>query len=284
MTIQYFQMSFSGYFQFSLSQGIALGLVFGAIFGSFEGIIVSSRNKAFKGMLFGSLAGIAAGAIGVIVGQSFLFRTGDLIFTSFLNIKNIALIAANGIAWVLIGIFVSMIEGLRSRSLRKVIVGLSGGIAGGLIGGMTLQALLYLYPEQNLALLGGLVIFGFSLSYFYSAFENRFSLGAIKLLNGPLKNKEYNLVKNKMSIGSLNTCDIVLTGYRNVAPLHAWITIKKGRVLFTPVKNAPQNKGLTIVNGATIVKVNDEIKEESSLRREDVFSVGNAKFMYGVFS
>lgn len=284
LTIQYFQMSFPGFFQFSLAQGMAFGLVFGAIFGSFEGIIVSSRNKAFTGMLFGAIAGTAAGAIGVTVGQSFLFYSGDIILSSMGNIKNIALIAANGVAWVLIGIFVSMIEGFRSRSIRKTIVGLFGGIVGGLIGGMTLQMHLYFFPGQPYALLGGLVIFGFSLSYFYSTFENRFSLGAIKLLNGPLKNREYNLVKNKISIGSLNSCDIVLTGYHNVAPLHAWITIKKGRVLFTPATNATQNKGLTLVNGATVVMVNDEKKEESTLRREDVFSVGSAKFMYGVFS
>ena len=48
-----FQPVFPGYLSFSLTQGIMLGLVFGAIFGSFEGIVVSSRTKAIKGLLFG---------------------------------------------------------------------------------------------------------------------------------------------------------------------------------------------------------------------------------------
>jgi len=272
LIIQYFQMSFPGYFLFSLTQGLVFGCIFGAIFGSFEGIVVSSRPKAVRGLLFGSLAGLIAGAIGVISGQSFLFYFADIIYSKFPNISGIGLIFANGVGWVIIGVFVAMIEGFRARSIRKICVGLAGGIVGGLIGGATLQTLLFFYPGNRLALLAGLVLFGFSLSFFYSFFENRFSLGSIKLLNGPLKNKEYHLIKPKMSVGSGDTCDIVLAGYRDIDILHAYVTIKKGRV------------SIVCSGGKNTVKVNDETKKEASLRREDVFSIGNAKFMYGIFS
>lgn len=272
LTVQYFQGAFHGYFAFSLAQGIVLGLIFGAIFGSFEGLVVSSRPKAFKGLLFGAIAGTIAGAFGVIFGQSFLFQAAEKIFTSTDSPPGFAIALANGIGWALIGACIAMIEGLRSRSLRKVIVGLGGGIIGGLIGGITLQAFLYFFPGNSIALLAGLVLFGFSLSFFYTLFENRFSLGSVKLLNGPLKNKEYHLSKSKMSIGTKDSCDIVLSGYRDVAPVHAYILLKKGRVVFNAA-----DRGNT-------VRVNDEKKDESPLRREDVFAVGNAKFMYGIFS
>lgn len=272
LIIQYFQMSFSGYFMFSLFQGLVFGCIFGAIFGSFEGIVVSSRPKAVKGLLFGSLAGLVAGAFGVIAGQAFLFYFADIIYSRFPNTSGIGIIFANGVGWVIIGVFVAMIEGFRARSIRKIFVGLAGGIVGGLIGGATLQTLLFLYPSNRIALLAGLVLFGFSLSFFYSLFENRFSLGSIKLLNGPLKNKEYHLIKQRMSIGSGDACDIVLAGYRDIDTLHAFITVKKGRVNI-------------VCSGSTnTVKVNDETKKEASLRREDVFAIGNAKFMYGIFS
>ena len=272
LLVQYYQTAFPGYLMFSLVQGMLFGLVFGAIFGSFEGIVVSSKPKAFRGLLFGAIAGLASGALGVITGQSFLFYSADIIFSSYRNISGIALIFANGISWVLIGVFISMIEGFRSRSLRKIAVGLAGGCIGGLLGGITLQTLVYLFPQNPSALLAGLVLFGISLSFFYSLFENRFSLGSVKLLNGPLKNKEYSLVKTRMSVGTKHTCDIVLEGYRDVLPLHAYITIKKGRV------------GISVPEDANPLKINDEIKKEGTLRREDVFAVGNAKFIYGIFS
>lgn len=272
LTLQYFQNSFHSYMLFSLAQGIIFGLVFGAIFGSFEGIVVSSRPKALHGLLFGALAGIAAGVIGVISGQSFLFYAADVISKTNPGVTGFSLIVANGIGWMLIGTFIAMIEGMRARSFRKLLVGLAGGIIGGIVGGITLQAFIYALPGNRLGLLAGLLLFALSLSFFYSFFENRFSFGSIKVLNGPLKNKEYHLVKTKMSVGSGNACDIVLNGYKGVEQLHALITVKKGRV------------SINAASKAHPISVNDARIEVTVLRREDVFAVGNAKFMFGHFS
>lgn len=272
LTIQYFQPVFPGYLSFSLTQGIMLGLVFGAIFGSFEGIVVSSRTKAIKGLLFGAVAGVLSGAIGVFAGQAFLFGVADSLQRTEQSLTGIPLILANSMGWVIIGLCISLIEGFRSRSLRKLLVGLAGGIVGGSLGGMLLQLSVIRYPGNRIALLVGLVVFGFFLSFFYSFFENRFSYGSIKLLNGPLRGKEYHLLKSRIRIGTRDTCDIVLPGYRNVTPLHASIQIKKGRVVLRPAgKSCP-------------VTVNDSPTQEVPLRREDVFAIGSAKFMYGIFS
>ena len=272
LTVQYFQPAFSGFRSFSLAQGIILGLFFGAIFGSFEGIVVSSRKKAFKGILFGAIAGIASGALGVCAGQAFLFRAANYLQQREKTLNGVSLIIATGMGWVLIGVFISMIEGLRARSLRKLFAGLAGGVVGGILGGMMLQITVDRYPNNKIALLTGLIFFGVFLSFFYSFFENRFSYGSVKLLNGPLRNKEYHLVKSRMKIGSRDTCDIVLAGYKNVAPLHAYLEIKKGRVV------------LHAAGKSCSVLVNDTLEEESALRREDVFTIGSAKFMYGIFS
>lgn len=272
LIIQGFQGAFPGFLSFSIVQGIILGLVFGAIFGSFEGIVVSSRPKAFRGLLFGAIAGIASGALGVIAGQSFLFRSADAFQASQKTLSGIPLILASGAGWMLIGVFIAMIEGFRSRSIRKILVGLAGGVIGGIIGGSTLQLILARFPGNRFALLAGLAFFGIALSFFYSFFENRFSLGTVKVLNGPLKNKEYHLSRPRMSVGSKDTCDIVLSGYRDVAPVHAFITVKKGQVV------------LSAAGPKSPITVNDEAKAETALRREDVFATGNAKFIYGFFS
>lgn len=272
LTVQYFQSAFPSYLAFSLVQGMLFGLVFGSIFGSFEGIVVSSRPKAVKGLVFGAAAGTVAGAVGVIAAQAYLFRVADIFQSSQQTLAGAHLVLANGIGWVIIGVCVAMIEGFRSLSPRKILVGLVGGIVGGGIGGMTLQAVILRYPGKTWSLLAALAFFGFSLSFFYSFFENRFSYGSVKLLNGPLKNKEYHLVKSRMSVGSRHTCDIVLAGYRDIEPIHAFISVKRGRV------------SLIAATPAHPVMLNDDKREEAALRREDVFAVGGAKFMYGIFS
>lgn len=272
LLIQSAQASFPGYLSFSIAQGLVLGCVFGAIFGSIEGIVVSSRSKAAKGLLFGAIAGLASGTCGVIAGQSFVFSAGQGLSESTDALSKVALYAINGAGWTIIAVFVAAIEGFRARSPRKIAVGLLGGAIGGVIGGTTLQFFLSSQPGNQYALLVGLCLFGLSLSICYALFEKGFSFGSIKLLNGPLRGKEYLITKSRMTVGKSHSCDIVLDGYREVADSHAMITVKKGRIFLSPTSKA------------AAVRVNDERTEESALRREDVFSIGSAKFMYGFFS
>lgn len=271
LTVQYFQQSFPNYLAFSLAQGVTLGLVFGAFFGSFEGVVVSSRPKAFKGLLFGALFGTAAGAAGVMAGQGFLFAAGATLWRTASARNGVGLAVASGVAWTIVGLMLALTEGLRARSARKVLVGLAGGTLGGLAGGAALSAISYFYPGEPLALLAGLAAFGLSLSVFYSLFENRFSSGALMLLNGPLKGKEYSVLSRKMRIGAGSDCDIVLKGYPEVEPLHATVRVSRGKVI------VEQEKA-----GARLL-VNDEPPAGRELKPEDVLAVGKAKFIYGYF-
>lgn len=271
LSIQSAQTAFPNYLVFLMVQGMLLGLIFGSIFGSFEGIVVSSRIKALKGIALGAVAGLAAGALGILIGQYFLFSAAESVIKGWTTGKKAGLVIVSGASWAITGVFVSMIEGLRASSPRKLFAGLAGGITGGLTGGILLELLRQNNPDNPVALLAGLMLFGLALSAFYTFFENSFSWGSIKVLNGPLKDKEYLLVKSRMSIGSDPKCDIVLSDYANVRPVHAYISIKKGKITLT---RADSDAKLT---------VNDVAEAEKILRREDVFSVGNAKFIYGIF-
>lgn len=271
LTVQRLQVFFPSYLLFSVAQGVCLGLVFGALFGSFEGIVVSSRAKAFRGLAFGALFGAASGALGVLAGQGLLFLAGAILFRTASARLGPGLAAANGAAWVIIGTLLAMTEGLRARSPRKLLVGLIGGFLGGLAGGAALSAIQLLKPRSPFALLAGLAIFGFSLSLFYSILENRFQAGALKLLNGPLKGKEYPVVSRKTSMGSDAACDVVLKGYPEVQDVHALVSLEKGKVYVRPAK------------GGVRILVNDEPASDAALRPEDVIAVGKAKFLYGYF-
>lgn len=272
LTVQRWQSLFPSYLVFSLAQGVCLGLIFGALFGSFEGIVVSSRAKAFRGLAFGALFGAFSGAVGVLGGQLFLFLAGAALFRTNSARLGAGLAAANALAWVIIGTFLATIEGLRARSTRKLMVGILGGFLGGLSGGLALSALQILSPEGKFSLLAGLCLFGFLLSLFYSILENRFQAGALKLLNGPLKGKEYPVVSRKTILGADSACDIVLSGYPEVQGVHAVVSLEKGKISIRPVKP-----------GARLL-VNDGPATEAALRPEDVIAVGKAKFLYGYFS
>lgn len=271
LSLQYLQQSFPGYLAFSLAQGVALGAVFGAFFGSFEGVIVSSRPKAFRGLLFGAAFGALSGAVGVMAGQLFLFAAGSALWRSESARNGVGLAVAGGVAWTIVGLCLALTEGVRSRSARKLAVGLAGGILGGILGGTALAGVSYFLPGKPLALLAGLSAFGLSLSLSWSLFENRFSAGALMLLNGPLKGKEYYVLSRKMTLGAGSGCDVVLKGYPEVAELHASIRLVKGKAIVEPEKA-----------GARLL-VNDEPPGGKALRPDDVLAVGKAKFIYGYF-
>lgn len=271
LALQYYQERFPSYLVFSLGQGVLLGLIFGALFGSFEGVVVSSRSKAFTGLLFGALFGAVAGAIGVMAGQLFLFAAGSTLWRTASARNGVGLAVASGIAWTIIGMFLALTEGLRARSARKLLVGLAGGVLGGLAGGAALAGLSFAFPGKPLSLLAGLAIFGLSLSVCWSLFENQFSSGALMLLNGPLKGKEYSVLSRTMKIGTAPDCDIVLKGYPEVEALHATVHLSRGKVMLQQEKA-----------GARLL-VNDEPPAGRSLKPEDVVAIGKAKFIYGYF-
>ncbi len=271
LVLQYIQQSFPSYLLFSLAQGITLGTVFGAFFGSFEGVVVSSRPKAFKGLLFGAAFGALAGAVGVMAGQLFLFAAGSTLWRTASARNGVGMAVASGVAWTIVGLFLALTEGLRARSARKLLVGLAGGAIGGLAGGAALSGISFFFPGEALSLLAGLAVFGLCLSLFYSLFENRFSSGSLMLLNGALKGKEYYVLSRKMKIGSGSSCDIVLKGYPEVEEFHATIRVSGHKVLVEQEKASAK------------LLLNDAPPAGRALKPEDVLAVGKAKFIYGYF-
>jgi len=271
LAIQSHKTLWPDFFVYTLLQGLVFGLIYGFIFGSYEGIAVSSSRRALTGALFGALAGLVSGAIGMLAAQALLFFLADRLVQRWADQTSLAFALSRGAAWVIIGIFLSLIEGVRSASPRRLLSGLAGGITGGLIGGILLQAVLSLYPDQSLALLAGLMLFGAILAFFYSFFENRFSAGTLRVLNGRLKGREYHLIKNRLVLGAAESSDILLSGYQGVSPRHACIRIEKGRLI------------LEAVPGSTVVLNDRPIHEPTTLRREDVIAVGKARLMYGIF-
>ncbi len=251
--------SFGSYLIFNIVMGACFGLAIGAVLGSAEGIVHGNRQKILSGLLYGTLTGIAGGIVGVFLGQSLLLRFDRAMGDAPLIIS--ALIQA--LCWMIMGMFVSLGEGLRSRSGLKLTYGLLGGLTGGLLGGFLLEILT--------SRLAGLVILGAAITFFYALMEKNFSRGVLRVLNGPLKGKKLALNQRKLTLGQGQGNDFALIGYDGVEEkCHAVISVRSDGAVLEPFSHRYD------------VYVNDEKTQKAVLKYEDVIRIGEARFLYEV--
>jgi hypothetical protein len=263
-----FQAVFPSYLVFSIFLGMIFGLIMGGFFGTGDGIIISGKSKIISGAFFGVLIGIAGGMIGFIIGQAALFIIGDMLVHSAKSFNTIGFPVSRAIGWAFLGVFIGMVDGIRSRSLDKIKVGIIGGIIGGFLGGLALEYSRLIIPETIFARLIGLMVFGLFIGFSYGFVENRLSFGVLRLLNGKYKGTEFLINQKTMKIGSSEKNSIILLGYDKISDTHAELTVKGDNVFIK--KASPK----------TIISVNDNKVDQHELIMDDVVEIGNAKFLY----
>jgi hypothetical protein len=258
-----YQTLFPGYFLFSLSQGAVFGMVLGAFLGSGEGLTSRNSGKIIRGSATGLLVGLCGGMIGFTAGQGLLFALLQRGGGSF------ALPLARGISWTLLGLTAGMVEGIRAKSLKKCGFGALGGILGGIAGGAAIELLGSRFPGLIFVRLAALLIFGFFVALFYALLERGFSVGVLRVLNGPLRGKEYSISQNRIHLGSDAKNDITATGYRKIMPRHGTFRLK-GKDLF--IKPAAED--------ARILVNEEALKGEQLLKYGDVLELGDVKLLF----
>jgi len=272
------QASFPSCLVYSISIGIVAGASLGAFFGSAEGLLGGSYPKALLGALDGIVVGTVGGVIGSFVAQALLFLSGESLMQGAPQRSLILFVLARAVGWAIVGCAIGTSEGVRAKSLKKALFGALGGLGGGFAGGLLFVSLGSVSPNAYaraspnfyggrllaLATMGGLI------SFLYSLLEKRFAAGSFKVLNGPLKGKEFLMNQRRISIGSTDRLDIVLKGYQGIAPLHARIKAEGGG------KVAIEKKEGRIL-------VNDQETDRATLELDDVIKIGSAKFLYGYF-
>jgi hypothetical protein len=251
--------SFGSYLLFNIVMGSCFGLAIGAVLGSAEGIVHGNKKKIISGLILGALTGIAGGVVGVFLGQSLLLKM------TAIKGEMAPLLAAliQALCWMIMGMFVSMGEGFRSRSGHKLLYGVLGGMAGGLLGGFVLEVLT--------SRLLGLIILGGSITFFYALMEKNFSRGVLRVLNGPMKGKKLALNQRALTVGQGDKNDLALIGYRDVEEkCHAVIHVKSDQTVIEPFSHRYE------------VFVNDTKIQKTILKYEDVIRIGDARFLYEV--
>ncbi len=252
--------------------GVAVGVVLGAAFGSAEGLFARDRRRMVSGALVGAAIGAVGGVVGSLAGQGFLLQTGERLMQSLRSQRGFARVVlpvSHAVAWAVLGLFVGACEGARSRSPRKIVVGLLGGALGGLVGGALLEESRLLVPVPAVSRLIGLVILGAAIAFFYGLIERGLAAGVLRVLNGRLKGKEFLINQRRTRIGSSARADIALAGYEGLAERHAEVRLRKGEAVLAAVERGQP------------VLVNDRpVEEEHVLKYEDVVKVGSAKLFF----
>ncbi|MCP4129982.1 MAG: FHA domain-containing protein [bacterium] len=262
------QRFFPTYLIFSIFLGIIFGVCIGGFFGTTDGILMSNKSNILRGMREGLLIGALGGMVGFLIAQASLFLIGEYFIHSAAGFNTIGLPISRALGWACLGVFIGMIDGIRSRSTDKIRVGIIGGISGGLLGGLSLEYLRLVFPAIVLARLIGLLIFGLSIGFLYGFVESRLSFGVLTLLNGKWKGKNFLIAQRNMRVGSSEKNDIVLDGYKNVAPEHARVFVKNNEVFIKPKDST--NK----------VMANDMRTKDHSFKFDDVIAIGSAKMLY----
>ncbi|MFA6506679.1 MAG: FHA domain-containing protein, partial [Treponemataceae bacterium] len=124
-----------------------------------------------------------------------------------------------------------------------------------------------LFPRSSAVRAAGLIVFGSLLGLSFASVERRLSFGVLRVLNGALKGREYLLNRRSTRIGEDPHCDVPVSGYRLVSPVHALV--------------ARRGRDLVIESVAGPLTVNDDKIEAGavSLKYDDVIACGGIRLM-----
>lgn len=256
----------AGYLVHAIAQGTLIGMIFGYATGCAEGIAINEpRKAAFAGVLGAVMGAVVGGA--VIVGVSAaLIAAANSLGADRASAIGLVLPASRILAWGLLGAAIAAVEGIRTRSGRRIAAGGLGGLVGGLLGGAGLEALIRLVENPVLGRAVGFVILGSGIGFFLGEFERRFSYAKLRVLTGPLRNREYVLSRRRSVIGSGLGAQVYLRGYRGTEGRHARIVESGGDML--------------IVTTEKDVRVNEEpVQAECYLKYQDVIDIASVRLL-----
>lgn len=254
-----FQRAFPSYLISILVQGLLIGAVIGAFLGCAEGLLTKNSKKTTSGAIIGGSIGGLGGIFGFFLAQNLILYVGNL------RVIDESLLKTFG--WIILGIFIGIGEGIRSGSLKKILIGLGGGIIGGIIGGLFIEKSAELAPHFVYYRLFGLIIFAGMIALAYSLLESGVTYGVIRVLNGKFKGKQFPLVQSKSVIGASRKAEISLSGYTGLAQEHGVIQ-KKGKKLY-----------LNSVTKSHPLLLNEHPIKEQELKWEDVIQAGELKLL-----
>lgn len=257
-----------------------LGGMIGMALGSAEGLTSRAWEKAARGALLGLGIGTAGGFVGGVIGQA-VYGGLTQVFgppPGSAGPPSAAQIAARGLGWALVGLFVGIGQGAVTRAKRKMVNGLLGGLLGGLAGGLLfdpLAAMVAFAARLTGGTVGGevsrlvaIVVMGAACGTAIGLVEQVRKEAWLRIVEGPLTGKQFIIYRSPTIIGASPKCDITLALDKFVAPQHAGISQQGTRYL------------LTDLGTSTGTRINGRSVRTHLLRSGDRIGIGQTTLLF----
>jgi hypothetical protein len=195
--------------------GALIGLSIGFFIGITEGALTRNFVHAGKSGLTGGLLGLAAGAIGLPLGELLFQGVG-------------AGWPGRILGWGIFGLLIGLAEGVFGKN--QAWKGMLGGLAGGAVGGLLLESAHNWLKDPLVGKVVGLVLLGASTGAFISLIVVLLSKAWLEVASGKLKGTEFILDKfmkqggPAIAIGSSALKSEIVFPDPDIAPQHAMLT------------------------------------------------------------
>jgi hypothetical protein len=267
--------------------GALIGAFIGAFLASIEALSVSQRRLALRSMRAGGLIGALGGALGLLIGELGFDFFGGLVgrivgwavlgivvgfgtgwaSRSNARIRNGALggLLGGALGGFLYQALTTLLPQMLARPLALVLAPSGGSSAagtgatgGGLSAGDVMNA------AQMLGRAIAIVVLGALIGFFIGLVGELLKQGWLMVVRSKSRNvregREYSLVKQVMSIGRAEECDVGLFGDQSVAPRHAIIRREGRNFYLTPSGGAQVTVNRAPLNGRHLLRSGDRIE------------------------
>jgi hypothetical protein len=236
--------------------GALIGLSIGFFIGIAEGALTFNLVQAGKAGLIGGGFGLAAGMIGLPLGELFFQVAG-------------AGWPGRVLGWSIFGLLIGLAEGVSGK--KQAWKGMLGGLIGGAFGGLLLESSYTWLKDPLTGKITGLILLGASTGAFISLIVVLLAKAWLEVTSGKLKGTEFILDKfmrqggPAIAIGSSALKSEIVFPDPDIAPQHAMLTsdgvnfsIKDMSMSGTFIDNKRIERG-QLVNGQLIRMGNTEL-------------------------
>jgi pSer/pThr/pTyr-binding forkhead associated (FHA) protein len=249
---------------------VAFGTLLGVLLAAAQHML-SGRRQFYRILPFAIGAGAFCAFLGVQFGMSLM---APLYAATVRNpAQFLGNVIARGLAWMMIGGFVGLGDGFRTRSVQTGRNGAIGGLLGGFLGGLLFECIPFLLPTLKVGAVSRMVGFattGASIGLFIGLVQQFLQEAWLRLELGRNEGRDFVVDQDTMTLGRSELDGIPLYGDPQIAKSHALLQKVNGTWMLSDRGQSPVG---TLVNG-------QRIGASHTLRPGDRISIGSANLTF----
>ena len=249
---------------------VAFGTLLGVLLAAAQHML-SGRRQFYRILPFAIGAGAFCAFLGVQFGMTLM---APLYAATVRNpAQFLGNVIARGLAWMMIGGFVGIGDGFRTRSVQTGRNGAIGGLLGGFLGGLLFECIPFLLPTLKVGAVSRMVGFattGASIGLFIGLVQQFLQEAWLRLELGRNEGRDFVVDQDTMTLGRSELDGIPLYGDPQIAKSHALLQKVNGTWMLSDRGQSPVG---TLVNG-------QRIGASHVLRPGDRISIGSANLTF----